>query len=88
MRILLGAEMKNGSDTDSNVKIYKNAEYTFAKDVQDADVKFPVTAEGQSDKTESGVNAFLWKPINPPNSVGSTWPMVSAVSKIPSLKPL
>ena len=35
MRILLGAEMKNGSDTDSNVKIYKNAEYTFAKDVQD-----------------------------------------------------
>lgn len=58
MRILLGAEMKNGSDTDSNVKIYKNAEYTFAKDVQDADVKFPVTAAGQSDKTESGVNAF------------------------------
>ena len=58
MRILLGAEMKNGSDTDSNVKIYKNAEYTFAKDVQDQDVKFPVTAAGQSDKTEAGVNAF------------------------------
>lgn len=54
----MGAEMKNGSDTDSNVMIYKNAEYTFAKDVQDADVKFPATAEGQSDKTESGVNAF------------------------------
>jgi hypothetical protein len=35
MRILLGAEMKNGSDTNSNVTIYKNAEYTFAKDVQD-----------------------------------------------------
>ena len=58
MRILMGAEMKKGSDTDSTVKIYKNAEYTFAKDVQEGDVKFPVTAAGKSDKTESGVNAF------------------------------
>ena len=54
----MGAEMKKGSDTNSTVKIYKNAEHTFAKDVEEGDVVFPATAEGQSDKTESGVNAF------------------------------
>lgn len=52
----MGAEMKKGSDADSTVMIYKNAEKVFAKDA--TDIAFPTTAAEGSDKTEVGKNNF------------------------------
>lgn len=51
----MGAQMKKGSDTNSTVKIYKNAEKVFAKDA--TAIAFPSSEEG-ADKTEAGKNNF------------------------------